>query len=46
MMSKQTRRKYTKEFKHEAVGLVVDQRYCKAEAGRSLGIDLDLIRRW
>jgi transposase len=46
MMSKQTRRKYTKEFKHEAVGLVVDQGYCKAEAGRSLGIDPDLIRCW
>ncbi len=45
-MSKQIRKKYSKEFKHEAVGLVVDQGYSKAEAGRSLGIDPDLIRRW
>ena len=45
-MSKQIRKKYSKEFKHEAVGLVVDQGYSKAEAGRSLGIDPDLSRRW
>ncbi len=43
-MSKQLRKKYSKEFKHEAVGLVVDQGYSKTEAGRSLGINPDLIR--
>ena len=46
MMSKQLRKKYSNEFKHEAIGLVVDQGYSKAEAGRSLGINPDLIRRW
>jgi transposase len=46
MMSKQIRKKYSNEFKYEAVGLVVDQGYSKAEAGRSLGITPDLIRRW
>ena len=46
MMNKQLRKKYSKEFKREAVGLVVDQGYSKAEASRSLGINPDLIRRW
>ena len=45
-MSKQLRKKYSKAFKSEAVGLVIDQGYSKAEAGRSLGIKPDLIRRW
>ncbi len=45
-MNKQLRKKYSKEFKREAVGLVVDQGYSKAEASRSLGINPDLIRRW
>ena len=45
-MSKPLRNKYSKEFKREAIGLVVDQGYSKAEAGRSLGIHPDLIRRW
>ncbi len=45
-MSKQMRKKYSNEFKHEAIGLVVDQGYSKAEAGKSLGINPDLIRRW
>ncbi len=45
-MSKQIRKKYSNEFKHEAIGLLVDQGYSKAEIGRSLGINPDLIRRW
>jgi transposase-like protein len=36
MMSKQIRKKYPKEFKHEAIGLVVDQGYSKAEAVRQV----------
>ena len=40
------RRNYSAEFKREAVGLVVDQGYSKAEAGRSLDIRPELIRRW
>jgi transposase-like protein len=35
MMSKQLRKKYSNEFKHKAIGLVVDQGYSKAEARRS-----------
>jgi transposase len=46
MMSKPIRKKYSNEFKHEAIGLVLDQRYSKAEQGRSLDINPDLIRRW
>ena len=45
-MRKQGRKKYSQEFKHEAVGLVVDQGYSKAEAGRSLDVNPNLIRRW
>jgi len=41
-----TRRKYSQEFKREAVSLVEEQGYTKAEAGRSLGIRPELIRRW
>ena len=40
------RRNYSTEFKREAVSLVVDQGYSKAEAGRSLDVRPELIRRW
>jgi transposase len=40
------RREFGKEFKREAVSLVVDQGYSNAEAGRSLGIRGNLIGRW
>lgn len=43
-MAKQ--RKYTDEFKREAVKLVTEQGYTQAEAARSLGINVNLIRRW
>lgn len=45
-MNKKERKKYSTEFKREAVGLVVDQGYSKAEAGRSLDVNPNLIRRW
>ena len=45
-MKNKPRKKYTTEFKQEAVGLVLDQGYTKAEAGRSLGVNPNLIRRW
>jgi transposase len=45
-MRKHARKKYSQEFKREAVGLVVDQGYSKAEAGRSLDVNPNLIRRW
>lgn len=41
-----TRKKYSREFKREAVALVEDQGYTKAEAARSLGVRPELIRRW
>lgn len=43
---KNRRRSYTEEFKRDAVTLVTEQGYKYAEAGRSLGIKPDLIRRW
>jgi len=41
-----TRKKYSKEFKLDAVSLVLEQGYSRAEAARSLDIDPSLIRRW
>src|SRR4030067_1384088 len=43
---KGARRKYTVDFKRDAVALVTEQGYKVSEAGRSLGIEPDLIRRW
>ena len=47
-MTTQTRkrRKYTEDFKREAVALVTEQGYKPSEAARSLGIGDNLIRRW
>ncbi len=42
-MVKRIRKKYSQEFKHRAVSLVIDQGYSKAEAGWSLGIHPDLM---
>ncbi len=41
-----TRKNYTKEFKLDAVSLVLEQGYTRAEAARSLEIDPSLVRRW
>ncbi len=41
-----TRKKYTKEFKLDAVSLVTDQGYSRAEAARSLGINANMLCRW
>ena len=35
MNARRTRRNYTKEFKADAVGLVVEQGYSSAEVGRT-----------
>jgi transposase len=43
---KKTRRKYTQEFKEEAVKLVTDQGYQIAEAARNLGLHANLLGRW
>lgn len=40
------RRRYSEEFKRDAVGLVTDQGYSLAEAARSLGVHVNLIRYW
>ncbi len=41
-----TRKKYSKEFKLDAVSLVTDQGYSRAEAARSLGINANMLGRW
>lgn len=43
---KRTRRKYTEDFKRDAVALVIEQGYKVTEAARSLGIGDNLLRRW
>ena len=45
-MGKVVRKKYTNEFKEEAVKLVTDQGYTIAEAARNLGIHATQLRRW
>ena len=45
-MSKVTRRRYTPEFKAEAVALVEKQGYKISEAARALGIDRKQLDRW
>jgi transposase len=41
-----TRKKYSKEFKLDAVGLVLDQGYTRREAARSLDINEQMLGRW
>ena len=41
-----TRKKYSKEFKLDAVSLVLDQPYTRAAAARSLGINQNMLGRW
>jgi transposase len=41
-----TRRKYTREFKHDAVRLVTEQGYTRAEAARNLGLNANMLGRW
>ncbi len=43
---KRTRRHHSREFKQEAVALVVEHGYSCAAAGRSLGVNGALIGRW
>jgi transposase len=40
------RKKYSKEFKLDAISFVVEQQYTRAEAARSREINLTLIIRW
>ena len=41
-----TRKKYPKEFKLDAISLVLDQGYTRTEAARSLGINTHMLGRW
>ena len=41
-----TRKKYSKEFKLDAVSLVTDQGYTRTEAARSLEINANMLGRW
>lgn len=45
-MTKKTRRRYSDEFKADAVSLVSDQGYTVSEAARRLGVDRSLLDRW
>ena len=40
------RKKYSKEFKLDAVSLVLDQSYSRVEAARSLGLNSNMLGRW
>ena len=40
------RKKYSKEFKQDAVSLVLEQDYGRAEAARSLGLNSNMLGRW
>lgn len=40
------KKKYTKEFKLDAISLVKEQGYTRIEAAESLGIQRQLIGRW
>lgn len=41
-----TRKKYSKEFKLDAVSLVLEQNYSRIEAARSLEINTNMLGRW
>ena len=45
-MSKIVRRKYSKQFKSDAVKLVTEQGYAISEAARNLGIQANMLGRW
>ena len=40
------RKKYSKEFKLDAVSLVTEQNYTRSEAAKSLGINPNMLGRW
>ncbi len=45
-MQPRKRKKYSQEFKTEAVKLITEQGYSFAEAGRNLGVNPNLLSRW
>lgn len=40
------RKKYSKEFKLDAVSLVLEQGYTRAEAAKNLGLNPNVLGRW
>jgi len=46
MNDKKQRKKYTKEFKEDAIKLVTEQGYSANEVGRRLGINQSNVSRW
>ncbi len=46
MSQKRTHKQYTKEFKEEAVALILEQGYTVAQAAKSLGIGTSLLYKW
>jgi transposase len=46
MGQKRTYKQYSKEFKEEAVSLVLEQGYSVPEAAKSLGIATNILYRW
>lgn len=45
-MEQALRRKYSDEFRREAVDLILTQGYSISEAGRNLGINANMPGRW
>lgn len=45
-MSKGSRRRYSEEFKADAVKLIEEQGYSVAEASRRLGVERSILARW
>ena len=45
-MEKKTRRKFSSEFKEDAVKLATEQGYSIVEAARNLGINAAMLGRW
>ena len=41
-----TRKRYTREFKQDAIRLVTEQGYKQTEAAKNLGIDRSMLVRW
>lgn len=40
------RKKYSKEFKLDAISLVIEQGYTRTDAAKSLGINHSMLGRW
>ena len=45
-MSSQTRRRFDKEFKNQAIQLVTEQNYSIVEAANNLGIGISTLGKW